>query len=240
MSSIVPNSLGSIVNATTDTASTATKSGGKKVQSAQEQKDQFLKLLTFQLKSQDPLKPYDNQQFAAQLAQFSQLEQLSGIRTLLETQGQSNLSLSNTITNTALPGMLGKVAKAYTENINYAGDGSNLQLGFSVDKPGEAGLISIYDGDGKIVKHMNIAKNDLSTGDHSITWDGKDDYGRNVPKGTYTYFADYQDKAGDKKQAKAFNYGTIEAVRFKSDGTMLVIGGLEVPLGNVTDISTRN
>lgn len=239
MSSIVPNSLGSIVNATTDKTAT-TASSGAKTQTAQEQKNQFLTLLTQQLKSQDPLKPYDNQQFAAQLAQFSQLEQLSGIRTLLETQGQSNMSLSNTITNTALPGMLGKVAKAYTEHINYAGDGSNLQLGFSVDKPGEAGLISIYDGDGKLVRHINTNKADLSAGDHTVNWDGKDDFGRNLPKGTYTYFSEYQDKLGATQEAKAYNYGTIEAVRFKSDGTMLVIGGLEVPLGNVTDISTRN
>ncbi|MCX6146895.1 MAG: hypothetical protein NTW25_06540 [Candidatus Kapabacteria bacterium] len=238
MSSVVPNSLGSIANATTD--STTSTGSGKKAQTAQEQKNQFLILLTQQLKSQDPLKPYDNQQFAAQLAQFSQLEQLSGIRTLLETQGQSNLSLSNTITNTALPGMLGKIAKAYTENINYAGDGSNLQLGFSIDKPGEAGLMSIYNGDGQVIRHLKVAKSELSSGDHNVNWDGKDDFGRNVPKGTYTYFTDYQDKNGDTFKGKTFNYGTIEAVRFKSDGTMLVIGGLEVPLGNVTDISTRN
>ncbi|MFP4368862.1 MAG: flagellar hook assembly protein FlgD, partial [Candidatus Kapaibacterium sp.] len=46
-------------------------------------KDEFLKLLTYQLKAQNPLKPYDNQEFASQLAQFSQLEQLTDIRGLL-------------------------------------------------------------------------------------------------------------------------------------------------------------
>src|SRR5512147_3235633 len=35
----------------------------------------FLNLLVTQLKNQDPLKPVDNQEFVAQLAQFSQLQQ---------------------------------------------------------------------------------------------------------------------------------------------------------------------
>jgi flagellar basal-body rod modification protein FlgD len=39
-------------------------------------KDEFLKLLVAQMKNQDPLNPMDGQQMAAQLAQFSSVEQL--------------------------------------------------------------------------------------------------------------------------------------------------------------------
>jgi len=42
-------------------------------------KDQFLKLLVAQLQNQDPMNPMDNQQFIAQLATFSSLEQLISI-----------------------------------------------------------------------------------------------------------------------------------------------------------------
>ena len=42
-------------------------------------KDAFLKLLTEQLKAQDPLNPTDNTQFLAQLAQFSSLEQMTNV-----------------------------------------------------------------------------------------------------------------------------------------------------------------
>ena len=37
--------------------------------------EDFLKILLTQLRFQDPLKPIDNQQFVAQLAQFSALEE---------------------------------------------------------------------------------------------------------------------------------------------------------------------
>jgi len=43
--------------------------------------DQFLQLLVTQLRSQDPLDPVKNQEFIAQLAQFSTLEQIQKLNT---------------------------------------------------------------------------------------------------------------------------------------------------------------
>lgn len=43
-------------------------------------KDTFLQLLVAQIKNQDPLNPSDGLQFVTQLAQFSELEQVMGIR----------------------------------------------------------------------------------------------------------------------------------------------------------------
>lgn len=55
------------IGAMTDSASEVPKNAGI----AQED---FLRILLAQLRFQDPLKPVDNQQFVAQLAQFSALE----------------------------------------------------------------------------------------------------------------------------------------------------------------------
>src|SRR5690242_12136035 len=52
----------------------------------------FLQLLVAQIKNQDPLQPADSIQFLSQLAQFSQLEQLIGIRQELQTNSSQNTS----------------------------------------------------------------------------------------------------------------------------------------------------
>jgi flagellar basal-body rod modification protein FlgD len=59
---------------------------------AQQEQTQFLNLLVTQLKEQNPLDPQDGTQFVTQLAQFSSLEELVNIRTIL--QGLSSTSNS--------------------------------------------------------------------------------------------------------------------------------------------------
>jgi flagellar basal-body rod modification protein FlgD len=59
--------------------------------------DAFLQLLVAQIKNQDPLNPADGTQFLSQLAQFSELEQLIGIRN--ELRGKAIVSPTGTTNN---------------------------------------------------------------------------------------------------------------------------------------------
>lgn len=74
--------------------------GTTNLQAAGVTQQQFLQLMMIQLTQQDPLKPMDNTQFLAQLAQFSQLEvsqQMSNTETnvLAAQQASQALSLLN-------------------------------------------------------------------------------------------------------------------------------------------------
>jgi flagellar basal-body rod modification protein FlgD len=60
----------------TNTATDATQAARA---NAELDKTQFLTLLVAQLENQDPMNPIDNQDFIAQLATFSSLEQLISI-----------------------------------------------------------------------------------------------------------------------------------------------------------------
>jgi|SRR5450830_453010 flagellar basal-body rod modification protein FlgD len=69
----------------------------------------FLKILSTQLAYQDPLKPMDNQEFMAQMAQFTNLEQTQEINTKMDqtlsnqvaTQGVSLLGKTVDVTSSS-------------------------------------------------------------------------------------------------------------------------------------------
>ena len=70
-----------VITQTTATDSTTTPTvNGQKVLGQQD----FLKLFLTQLQNQDPLKPVEDKEFIAQTAQFSQLDQMSKLVSLME------------------------------------------------------------------------------------------------------------------------------------------------------------
>jgi flagellar basal-body rod modification protein FlgD len=72
-----------------DQASSSVASSNTTLPQVQVSESEFLNLLVTQLKNQDPLNPADNQQFLAQLAQFSSLEQLMSINKTVSTIADS-------------------------------------------------------------------------------------------------------------------------------------------------------
>ncbi|MDT8901296.1 flagellar hook capping FlgD N-terminal domain-containing protein [Anaeroselena agilis] len=65
---------------TTDTGTTTTRQANDSMG-----KDEFLKLLITQLQNQDPLSPMNDTDFIAQMAQFSGLEQMQNMNTMMQT-----------------------------------------------------------------------------------------------------------------------------------------------------------
>jgi flagellar basal-body rod modification protein FlgD len=77
-------SIGSVIGSGAADASANSSANASSSTGALANESTFLQLLVAQIKNQDPTQPMDSTAFLSQLAQFSQLEQLVGIRTDIE------------------------------------------------------------------------------------------------------------------------------------------------------------
>ena len=84
-------------------------------------KTEFLQLLVQEMTNQDPLKPADNTQFIAQLAQFSSLEQMQNLNT-------SFGSMQTAFQEAQARGLLGVTVKAVNSNTGAEVDGTVDQV----------------------------------------------------------------------------------------------------------------
>lgn len=196
-------------------------------------KDDFLKLMLEQLKNQDPLSPLNSEQYTAQLAQFSSLEQLQNINDSLNQSIDANYLLTQSVNNTLTAALIGKGVKIKSDKIEYDGQ-SKIQFGYKLPSQASSISVKILDANGKVVKTFkDVSK---TSGEHKLSWDFTDDAGEKVTNGEYTIQVEAELSEGEKMVTDVYSIGTIQAVRFTENGTSIVVNGVEYSLGDVFEI----
>lgn len=200
-------------------------------------KDDFLKLLLQQLKYQDPLNPMDGAEYAAQLAQFSSVEQLQNINTSLATSIDANYVLAQSVNNSMAASLIGKDVKMSVNNFSYDGT-NNVTVGYTLPGAVKGVTVDVYNE--KNEKIRTITGSGLTVGDHDVAWDGKNDAGVTQSAGKYTFKVNATDNAGSKVTTTQYMWGTIGAVRFTASGTVVVIGNTEIGLSNILEVGAKH
>lgn len=101
--------------------STAAIGAGTASQSSNISIQDFLKILTAQLNNQDPLKPVDNEEFVAQIAQFATLEQSRQLNVKIDSLLGVQSSLQSV-------GMLGRTVDVNLNGMLVSGRVTALDL----------------------------------------------------------------------------------------------------------------
>jgi flagellar basal-body rod modification protein FlgD len=112
MASAVNSLFGAGVDTAGQTSNSANSTAGSNAASSAPSEEVFLQLLVSQIQNQDPLNPADSTQFVTQLAQFSELEQVIGIRGDIETQMKANAAASGSNPGTTNPSATGSTTSS--------------------------------------------------------------------------------------------------------------------------------
>jgi len=140
--------------------------------------EDFLKLMTTQLKNQDPFKPLDSGDFLGQLAQFGTVSGLKQLQSQFETLSGSIVS-SQALQASSLLGrdVLINATSGYLEA------GRPLEGAVDVPSGAQSVKVLIADTSGQIVRTLDLGAQ--PPGLASFSWDGLADSGAAAMPGRY-------------------------------------------------------
>ena len=193
----------------------------------------FLTLFTTQLKNQNPLDPVKNEAFVAQLAQFSQLEATTAMKTSMETMVQS-MQGDKMLAGAAMIGRKVAVPNAPAMLLG----GQPVQASVDLPNGADGVQMQILDNRGQVVRKMIYPAQ--SPGSMKLAWDGMSDSGAAMPDGAYTMQV-LASSLGKAVQPVVNMFSTVRSVSNAgtADNTWLleVDGGKSVSLADVKQIA---
>lgn len=183
----------------------------------------FIKMLTTQAKYQDPLEPIDSSEYAAQLAQFSMVEQ----------QVQSNellARLTEQLGGSNMAGMADWIGmEARTAAPAYF-DGAPITVTPSMPTGTDEMYLVAYDNTGAQVQRLA-----LPVSNEPFQWAGVGDDGTPFETGTYALEIEARGQGELLSAAPAETYARITEARNETGTTVLVLaGGQTVPTTSIT------
>lgn len=181
--------------------------------------DQFLNLLVNQLQNQDPLNPMDNQEFAVQLAQFSQLEQLVQINKNLGANATEGASMASYLGNEV----------AFSDNLVRVNAGSGSNLAVNIPAGTQSLRVDLLDSEGTVVSTMNY-EGDVVPGQQVLALQNL-----NLEDGKYQPRVVSVAGNGRFVNLDAKATGTVSGFVMEPE-PMLLVGGEEVAMADVSAV----
>ena len=208
-------------------------------------------MLITQLTNQDPLNPMDGSEFAAQLAQFTSVEQLLSLNQTLgdqsevfnllaEIMGESLVAqgdmlglLAESLNRSAATSLIGRSGDVPGNAVHWDGV-TPAPLVVELDAPAATLQITVRDENGEALQTFTIEG--AEAGRQEVLWDGLDAAGNPLPEGVYTVEVQAVDEAGSPVGAMPLMQGVVDRVSFGPDGVLVWVNGQAVPYTDIRSI----
>jgi flagellar basal-body rod modification protein FlgD len=193
--------------------------------------DMFLKLLTTQLKNQDPTNPMDSDKFTQQLTQYSGIEQ----------QVQTNQNLQSVIGQLSANSMM-SVLGFMNNEVTTGGATQSLTNGsasWKLNSPSASTVvakITITDEQNKVVATQDYT---ITPGAQTFQWNGKDKNGALFPDGKYKISIDAKDGTGAIVNVSTASKGIVVGIDFSGTSPLLLLStGEQIHIADISSIHT--
>lgn len=194
--------------------------------------DQFLGMLTTQMKNQDPLNPMDSNQMTSQLVQFAMAEQAIGTNTRLDKLVK--MQESSTLTNNLY--YLNRAVQYEGTEFDYVEGMESADLSYKLERDAKAVDVQIFNSSGTLVKSM---KGEVGGGTrHNVAWDFTDAQGNKVTAGSYSFKVTPTGQNDDDViKYTPYTFAVVTGVDFDSNGESVLRSGTRtVPVAKVTGV----
>ncbi len=191
--------------------------------------EQFLKMLTVQLQNQDPTDPMKSEQFTAQIAALSTVEQQvntnKNLEQLIALMGGGQLN--------TLVGYIGKQVEA-EGNVTVLDGQQPAMMTYTLDRPAQSVEVTIQDSTGKVVFSGEGLK---TAGKNTVYWDGKNSFtGETLAPGTYKFKVSAKDIGGKDIAATTYTSGVVSSADLENGKGMLSIGTIQIPVEKLLSV----
>ena len=176
--------------------------------------EDFLTLMTTQLKNQDPMKPLEGTEFVAQLAQFGSVSGIQKMQSSIET-------LANSLRSTqALNGatMVGRDVLARADSFVLT-PGQAVKGEVDVPTGATSLQVRITDASGEVVREMTVVPTE---GTNTFSWDGLRTDGTAAEAGAYDIEA-IASRGSDHASLDVIMAGRVASVTIDAQGTGLTL-----------------
>jgi flagellar basal-body rod modification protein FlgD len=228
---VVTQPISQILNPSTATSASAPAGTQQTINNAQQSlagdQQTFLKLLTTQLQNQDPLSPLDTNQFTQQLVSMTGVQQQIVSNQLLQQLVNNQSSIGDPV------GLIGKTVTANSASATLQGGSANwlYSLGSAANKV----QLQITDSSGRLVWQQT--QGPLTAGQQSLTWNGKDLNGNQLPDGgTYTLSVSATDSTGGAVSSTVSQRGLATSVQQSGGQSTVTVNGVQVPTSSITAV----
>ena len=204
--------IGQLMTATGAGAAAATGPGGTRSNMSGADFETYLRMLTTQLKNQDPLNPMEGSEFAVQLATFSGVEQQAYTNKLLEQMAQGATGGLNEAT-----GWMGREART-TAPVWFGNDA--LDMTIQPDPAADSVVLVTLTGSGR-----EVTREEIGPGAGQVEWFGRDAAGNKLPDGQYQFRVESLRDGEKIGESRVGVYTMVTGAQRSSAGIELVLKG---------------